>query len=280
MELLSRIGKLTLRQRLIAIIFLVSAIASTLGFVTTAVRDLRYTRHALSDNAKVIARTAATYSSGSVYSCALDVDGFMGCTSYISTATPMYMAGLAGDYDTMCGVSMGGQAHCAGKSNYSGTLCVGMTPAASSVFLPLPNIPTTVVKVLHNAKRGVALTATGDIWRWGDGWQTNTGPNPWAVTPAWTPVAAGSGAKDVALGEKHICTIGTADPGQINCRGGYSGSNGSYTTTSWPAPSGVILEKLAMASEHGCAIDSLGRVLCWGQAGWGKLGYTTTSVGA
>ncbi len=62
MELLSRIGKLTLRQRLIAIIFLVSAIASTLGFVTTAVRDLRDTRHALADNARVIARTVATYS--------------------------------------------------------------------------------------------------------------------------------------------------------------------------------------------------------------------------
>ena len=58
----SRIGKLTLRQRLIAIIFLVSAIASTFGFVTTAVRDLRDTRHALADKARVIARTVARYS--------------------------------------------------------------------------------------------------------------------------------------------------------------------------------------------------------------------------
>ncbi|MBK6278356.1 MAG: response regulator [Gammaproteobacteria bacterium] len=62
MELHSRIGKLTLQQRLIAIIFLVSAIASTLGFLATAVRDFRDTRHALADNARVIARTVATYS--------------------------------------------------------------------------------------------------------------------------------------------------------------------------------------------------------------------------
>ena len=41
MMLNSVFGKLTLRQRLIAIIFLVSTIASTIGFLTTAARDLR-----------------------------------------------------------------------------------------------------------------------------------------------------------------------------------------------------------------------------------------------
>ena len=54
--------RFTLRQRLIAIIFLVSAIASTFGFVTNAVRDLRDVRRALAGNARVIARTVAQYS--------------------------------------------------------------------------------------------------------------------------------------------------------------------------------------------------------------------------
>ncbi len=55
--------RLTLRQRLIAIIFVVSAVASSLGFLVNGILEWREARGALVDTARQIARTAADYSS-------------------------------------------------------------------------------------------------------------------------------------------------------------------------------------------------------------------------
>jgi|GEM_PF-1885466 len=221
---------------------------------------------------------AATFDVGNEITCSVnELSGLTQCNTFIQSGTPDLVY-LAASYDILCALSSTGTVYCAGRSNYNGDLGVGLTPSYSPTFLPLPNLPTNVVKIGHNDSRGFALTATGDVWRWGDGWQTNTGSNPWAINPSPTPSMFRSGVKDMSVARDYLCVITTSSPDQIACSGGYSGSNGSYSTKYVNAPSGAVLEKVSYAADHGCAIDSLGAVYCWGRASGGKLGYSTTSI--
>jgi len=209
--------------------------------------------------------------------CAIDSGGDTLCSKYIGNPTPDLVT-LAASYNVICATSKNGAVLCAGPDNLAGELGLGQTVTASSSFQPLMGMPATMVKVAHAEHRGFALSATGELYRWGMGWQTNSGSNPWAVQPAQTPIAWGTGFKDFGLGEQYVCVILAASPEFVRCTGGYSGSGGSYTTKFFDAPAGVTLEKVAYGYTHGCAIDTLGKVYCWGRATGGQLGYASTSV--
>ncbi len=219
----------------------------------------------------------ATSNSGYEINCVIDSGGDTHCSTFIVGTTPDLVT-LAASYNVMCATTKNGAVLCAGRDNFGGELGLGQTVLSSNTFQPLAGMPASMVKVAHSDNRGFALSAAGELFRWGTGWQTNGGSNPWAVMPAYTPIAWGTGIKDFGLGEQYLCAITTAAPQQVRCTGGYSSSNGSYQTKFIDAPAGVTLEKVAFGYSHGCAIDTLGKVYCWGQPSAGQLGYSSTST--
>jgi alpha-tubulin suppressor-like RCC1 family protein len=116
------------------------------------------------------------------------------------------------------------------------------------------------------------------------------------VGDPWLPVAfpAGSFATRVAVGERHSCAI-LADGAEVRCWGNNNyGQLGLGHTDFVGRPSDVEaappvdlgrdrstraplrVSKLALGSEHSCALLTDGGIKCWGNAGAGRLGYGDT----
>jgi alpha-tubulin suppressor-like RCC1 family protein len=125
-----------------------------------------------------------------------------------------------------------------------------------------------------------ALTAIGGVQCWGynaDG-QLGDGTNTDHEFPA--PVVGLSyGVVAVTAGAFHSCAL--TDTGAAKCWGwNGNGEIGDGTTTSHPAPVGVIgltsgVIAIAAGSAHTCALTDAGAVKCWGYNGKGQLGDGT-----
>jgi hypothetical protein len=219
-----------------------------------------------------------TTSQSSDITCRIDASSnTSSCSPYITSHLPDLVYLAADDY-IVCALSKSGAVSCAGSQNYSGDMGTGLN--SSTTFVQLANLPSNVVKLSLGYERAYALTATGDLWRWGTGWQVRDGndPMPWAIEPAPMPISWGSGYADVAVGHLVVCTLKTGSPTEIACSGGDSSSSGDYSTRYVAIPQGVTLTSLAFQLGFGCALDVAGVVHCWGQPQGGVLGYTMSGT--
>ncbi|MGI6612082.1 MAG: IPT/TIG domain-containing protein [Candidatus Nanosyncoccaceae bacterium] len=135
-----------------------------------------------------------------------------------------------------------------------------------------------------------ALTVTNKAYCWGANWSGQLGNG--TTTDSATPVAVSQGAvpagttlTSISVGHYHTCAVGSN--GKAYCWG-YNGEgrlgDGSTTDRTTPVavaqgaiPTTTTISKVFAGGAHTCAINSQGRVYCWGNGGFGQLGNGSTA---
>jgi alpha-tubulin suppressor-like RCC1 family protein len=123
--------------------------------------------------------------SGWFHTCALTDDGGISCwgknlegelgnSSTVSSADPVYVAGITGKKDvrliaaggrSTCAVTADNQVYCWGKNNY-GQLGDGTT-TDSLLPVKVPSVESKIVDLIVGASHACYLTENGQLWCWG-----------------------------------------------------------------------------------------------------------------
>lgn len=150
------------------------------------------------------------------------------------------------------------------------------------------NIGGNVVQIAAGFEHTCALLETGTVRCWGRGSLGELGyGNGNDIGDDETPasvgdVNVGGTVVQLATGSSHTCAV--LDTGGVRCWGfglegqlGY-GNTDSVGNANTPAdvgdvPVGGFVVQVAAGSGHTCALLDTGNVRCWGQGGFGRLGY-------
>ena len=198
------------------------------------------------------------------------------------------------DYSHACALTSSGQAWCwgdDGDEGQSGELGSGVLVASST---PRPvSGGLTFTAVTSGGTHTCALTANGEAWCWGTGFQVGAGAN----IRTGTPVRVTGGQRFIAIsaGTIHTCALDAA--GKAWCWGdGTDGQEGLGWSCTAPPPTnhcdGTPPEKggptprpvlgdrsytqIAAGGARTCALDSLGIAWCWGRNANQQLGVEST----
>lgn len=140
----------------------------------------------------------------------------------------------------------------------------------------------------HN--HSCAILSDNNAYCWGEGAWGALGTNSTSDSNVPTPVytghrLSGKTIKQIATGDYHTCAIASDD--KIYCWGyGVKGELGNSfnVQVNEPTPitdSGVVAGKkmtqIAAGFNHNCALDSDGKVYCWGENNYGELGDNSTT---
>lgn len=141
----------------------------------------------------------------------------------------------------------------------------------------------------HN--HGCAILSDNKAYCWGEGAWGALGTNSTSDEPVPAPVytggvLSGKTIKQIATGDWHSCVIASDD--RAYCWGyGNNGElgNGTYNQANAPvavSTSGVMsgknITQIATGFNHNCALDSDGKIYCWGQNAYGELGNNSTTI--
>jgi alpha-tubulin suppressor-like RCC1 family protein len=212
------------------------------------------------------------------------------------------VAVAAGDNDS-CALLTTGAVRCwgsgaSGRLGHDSTSNVGdgtgpSIQAAGDVPLGLG---AKAVAITAGHAHTCALLTTGDVRCWGDGFQGQLGhdsrlnigdgaPGDPSIEVAGNVPLAGR-ATAITAGDSYTCALMAT--GAVRCWGyGASGQLGYDGTTNVGDgdPAGVPIEALpdvplsakvtaiSAGTHHTCALTTTGRVRCWGDGGFGQLGY-------
>lgn len=194
-----------------------------------------------------------------------------GCAVEIS-ATRKHTCVRRGDGSVVCwGLTQYGEAGPIGSTMcLDGTSMLPCNRAPTLITLPAPS------KLLGTGDYHSCAVLTDDsMWCWGNNDQQRFGNN--LATTSSPPTNVGrSGARAIAAGNAHTCTLGIPSAGAVMC----SGENREYqvgdgTMTARPLPvataPGTLPGALAISSgfTHNCAITNTG-VWCWGVNDYGQ----------
>jgi alpha-tubulin suppressor-like RCC1 family protein len=193
-----------------------------------------------------------------------------------------------------------GQSHACGTTLGGKVLCWG--GIATGTGGSSPDVPTEVdaggedwASVSAGGSHSCGIRVSGTLWCWGfnSRGQLGTGGSP-SASDVPVQVGAGNGWTSVSAGAAHTCALQGAD---MYCWGrNDNGAIGSGT----PGPGVDVTTPVQVAgtwatvassgsgnSDHTCAIDTTGKLWCWGEGDQGKLGNGTeadqaapTQVGA
>ena len=154
------------------------------------------------------------------------------------------------------------------------------------------NVGGTVSVIAAGSTHTCALLTTGNVRCWG---QSSSGQLGYANTNIIgddeTPASAGDvniGGTAIAIGVAGNHTCALLDIGNVRCWGqGTSGKLGYANTTTigdneTPASAGDLnlggtATAISTGSFHNCALLDTGSVRCWGQGGFGGMGYGNTN---
>jgi alpha-tubulin suppressor-like RCC1 family protein len=174
--------------------------------------------------------------------------------------------------------NFGGLAIGANGSAYSWTTSSG-DPAASKI-----SGPKGVIAVGEGYNFGVAVTAHGNLWGWGNGSEGNLCNGSTSADSPPVPASGVSGIVAASGGAYHLMLLnnsgqvfgcGSAVYGEL----GNGASSGEATTP--VAVSGLPpIIAVSAGSQDSVALDSSGNVWDWGLNNWGQLGDGNTSNSA
>lgn len=189
-----------------------------------------------------------------------------------------------GQYHT-CAVSTDGALYCWGE-DADGQLGDGTDggPATATPQL-VTGVTEAIDRIASNNRATCFLAISGNLYCWGDngfgelgiGVFSDNEPLPTAVVGLGTPV------RNVALGGGHACVVDIANQqacwGYNNVKqlGNETASGDQASPVPVLMPNGYLVKTYALGASHSCALDVLGRVLCWGSRGGGRLGDGATS---
>ena len=211
----------------------------------------------------------------------------------------------AGAYHT-CALNESGQVLCWGD-DYNGRLGNGASVTTAQVY-PVyvhesessSNHLTSIVQVKVGESHTCALSSVGNVYCWGYGGEGRLGssdetvdrPAPGAVLTesGGTPL---SGVREISLGSSHTCAL--LEQGGVKCWGNEGdGRLGNGIATQHSVLSGIQFFPVDVLAEsgnsgnlsevaqlfsgafHSCGLISNGKMKCWGDNSYGRLGDGTT----
>jgi alpha-tubulin suppressor-like RCC1 family protein len=220
--------------------------------------------------------------------------GQLGDGSTTDSSTPVrvhlpagtrFTAVAAGDANGLA-LTSGGRVLAWG-GNFAGQLGDGTsTDRSTPVLVHLP-AHTRVTAVAAGADHSLALTSGGRVLAWGDNLggelgdgSTTTGSS----TPVLVQLPARTRVTAVAAGDEFSLAL-TSDGRVLAWGANFAGQLGdgstSITDSSTPVrvdlPAGTRVTAVAAGTFHSLALTSDGRVLAWGNNGWGQLGDGTSA---
>jgi len=208
---------------------------------------------------------------------------------------------MTAGYSHTCALDTAGKVYCWGF-NSSGQLgdnstTNSLTPVAVNVTAGTAAMNgRTITQVVATTEHTCALDTLGQVYCWGQNGTGQLGDN--STTNRFTPVAvnvtAGTAAMSgktitqITAGYHHTCALDTA--GQVYCWGqndnGQLGDNSTTdslipvavnVTAGTAAMNGKTITQITANNSHTCALDTAGKVYCWGYNGYGKLGDNSTA---
>ena len=241
--------------------------------------------------------TATRLSLGDAHSCAISTDQLLYCwgsnsgrqsagNNSNSTTTPTRVEyTLTGWFD----VAAGGSHTCAIRDSASGALyCWGLATSGQTLHATTTNTPTAKGTGWSDLTAGADHTcgrkSDGTLWCWGasGSGQLGSGTAPVAVGSmrqvgtgtAWTSLVEGSGNANATCARQGTTTVTTWCWGS-NVHGELGAALGD-AVVSTPVQAASGWQASAQGTNHLCAVDSGGALVC---AGWnldGQLGRGTT----
>jgi alpha-tubulin suppressor-like RCC1 family protein len=237
-------------------------------------------------------------SAGGFHACALTAGGGVKCWgnnfygelgdgTYLDSATPVDVSGLAGGVTAItagsghvCALTAGGGVKCWGD-NYSGQLGDG-TNTRRPVPVDVLGLESGAAAIAAGGSHTCALLNSGGIQCWGYNGEGQLGDG--STTDRNSPVdviGLGAAAAAIVTGGTHTCAL-TAGGG-VKCWGDNNlGALGDGSTSRRPTPVDVLgltsgVSALAAGGEHTCALMAGHSVKCWGYNGQGGLGNGATT---
>ncbi len=257
--------------------------------------------------------TCALAGSGSVYCWGYNTYGQLGDNSTTNRSSPVQVRAVggggsltgikqvsAGGQGSTCAVSNTGELYCWGYNN-SGRLGDNTTTNRSSPVQVvgvssgyLSNI--TQVSVGSSIGHSCAVDSSNNVYCWGYnshgqlGNNTNTASNRPVQVVGSTGTGTLTGITQVSVGDYHSCA--RHNTGSIYCWGynayGQLGLNNT-TQSNYPrqvlgvGAVGILANIVEVAAGgsgsygHSCALETSGKVLCWGYNDFGQIGDNSTS---
>jgi uncharacterized repeat protein (TIGR01451 family) len=242
--------------------------------------------------------TIVATADGSVYTWGSNEAGQLGVTTQQTcygqpcSTIPVQVAGLptvvevaAGADDSLALTSS--DALYAWGGNSGGDLGIGtMTSAASPVLVT--GLPSAVVRIAADGQDSMALTASGQVYAWGDNTYGQLGTASTGVTCGSnscspTPLLVSglpSDITDIAVGAGYnlaLASMGTVYAWGDNTYGTLG--NGSTTNSATPVPVAQVANATAIAAgESAMALTSGGAVYAWGDDMFGELGSSSSKL--
>ena len=192
-----------------------------------------------------------------------------------------------------CALKEDGTIYCWGREFYLG---INSTSNIATKNYPVPvtitasNNLSGITQISSHHEHTCAVNSSGNVYCWGDGQFGRIGNGFDAFVARATLVVEGDGSitaltgiSKVSVGGESTCTLKT--DGGVLCwgRNNYgqlgNGNIGEAHNTNYPvsvidstgtAISGVI--EISLGFSHACALTNVGKVLCWGYGGYGRLG--------
>ncbi len=245
-----------------------------------------------------LASGVTAIASGWVHSCALLTNGTSKCWGYDGAG--QFADGTQDDSSSPVASSrltesvvslVAGEVHTCGLTARGGVLCWGgdmdfqlgdNRPLGLSSPGQVTGLGSGVTAISAGQFFTCALNSAGAVLCWGNDAVGELGTGSYAAATS-LPVATKikTGGKAIAAGSEHACALTNA--GGVLCWGlNDYGELGDGTTDRSADPvvvTGLSSPATAIGAghRHSCALDSSGKVLCWGWNWYGQLGDGTTT---
>ena len=249
-----------------------------------------------------------TVANGEAHSCAIraggaafcwghDESGQLGNIVRASSTTPIPVESGPGASEIVwrqisagrlnsCGVANTGIGYCWGDNSAGQIGNPAATPQSDAPWPvgPVPGQSFTHISVGGPTACGVVNTVTaqsGAVYCWGAGaeGQLGNGANANSNTPV--AVVGLPAARQVAVGETHVCAITEEANGNLYCWGRYDLDRLAVTAPNAPRDiigntpqkiGGVTFASISAGRRHACGVTAEGAAYCWGSNMFGSFG--------